>query len=125
MTDPRTLFDQIKARLTAQPLDDELVEMFRYAVGAVQVFFPADLQVADAEEREAYVADLEARLEALASVFAHAENPTRALQNLVICLHCVERLRGAQFLTGEQAAKLHGRVLSAYVHHAPQITRPH
>jgi len=122
--DTDAILDALQARFEARPLDPELQALFKDAARLVSRVFPANSELATAEERAEYVAGMQARLEALPGVFRHAESPASALRNLVICWHCVERLTQARWLDPEQAADLLGQVLGHYALYAPMDDAP-
>lgn len=122
MTDPAD-FDArlagITARITAEPLDPELVAMFEHAHATVNHLFPDEFTPGTPEQREEFKESLVHRLKALPVVFSTASSPTRALQSLVTCLYCGERLRRAQILTREEANRVQAQVLGAYLTYSP------
>jgi hypothetical protein len=121
---PYDLLTEITWRLNAQPPDAELARLQRHAKEVVAAVFPYNnAGSVGANEKAAYQLELEQRVAALPSLFSNAGTEARALRNLVICLHCIERLRDAHVLDWDEANRLKGRVLTAYVHHAPQVTK--
>jgi hypothetical protein len=112
------ILNALQARFEARPLDPELQALFREAVHLVELVFPINTEQASALERAEYVAGVQARLDSLQGLFRNA-TPARALRNLVICLHCVDRLLEAQWLDAEQADAMKGQVLGHYAVYAP------
>lgn len=113
------ILNALEKRMTAKPLDPELQALFIDAAKSVNLMIPANAEHATPEERAEYLGGLQARLAALPQVFRHASDPARALRNLVICLHCVDRLLEAQFVDAEAADVMKGQVLGHYAVYAP------
>lgn len=122
--DTDAILDALQVRLTARPHDPELRALFKDAVRSVALVFPANSENATPEERAEYMVGINARIKALPQVFRNAENPRRALRNLVICLHCVDRLERAQWLDEEAANDLRGQILGHYAVFAPLEDAP-
>ncbi|MNG05424.1 hypothetical protein D3C84_886140 [compost metagenome] len=80
---------------------------------------PANPANATPAQRAAYLAGMQERLDTLPSLFRQASDPARALRNLVICWHTIDRLLEAQYLDAEAADVMKGQVLGHYAVYAP------
>ena len=117
--DTDAVLNALQARFLARPQDPELRRLYKDAVHSVSLVFPANSENATAEERAEYMVGIHARIKALPQLFRNADSPHRALRNLVLCLHCVDRLERAQWLDEEAAKELQGQILGHYAVFAP------
>ena len=119
--DTDAILNALQLRFEARPLDPELQALFKEATHLIELVFPINTEQASAQERAEYVAGVQARLDCLQGLFCNG-TPARALRNLVICWHCVDRLEQAQWLDAEQADAMKGQVLGCYAVYAPVET---
>jgi hypothetical protein len=115
------ILNALQARFEARPMDAELQAVFIDAAKSVNMMVPANAEHATPEERAEYLVGLKARLADLPLVFRHASDPARALRNLVICWHCVDRLLELQYVDAETADAMKGDVLGHYAVYAPVV----
>lgn len=113
------ILDALQARFNASPRDPELEALFQSAAEAVSLMFPGTAATATPEQRELYLASLQERLDTLPGLFRQSRDPARALRNLAICWHLVDRLLEKQYLDAEAANNMQGQVLTYYAVYAP------
>lgn len=120
--DTDAILNALQKRFEARPMDRELQALFIDAAKSVNQMIPANAEIATPEERAAYMAGVQDRVNYLPMVFRNASDPARALRNLVICWQCVDRLLEVQYVDAETADKMKGDVLGHYAVYAPLET---